>query len=310
MTTTNKHISVLQHEVIEHLITDKSGIYIDATFGRGGHSNAILQSLDTDAKLFAIDRDTDAIKFGTQNFQDPRLKLIHSDFSSLIDICKTANIFGKVTGIFLDLGVSSPQFDNADRGFSFMNDGPLDMRMHQSSYSVTAKDVINTYEEKQLADIFWKYGEERLSRRIAKRIVHHRSQAAINSTTQLANIVKSCIHSRQPKHPATRVFQALRIFVNQELEQLETLLEDVYDILCVKGRLAVISFHSLEDRIVKNYIKSHSLPKETDKSIPLLPGDLQSTKMHWCVRKLRPKDEEINDNTRSRSAILRVVEKL
>lgn len=303
------HRTVMLSEATENLKIDPSGIYIDATFGRGGHSRAILNALNENGKLFALDKDPDAAKFAKENFADEtRFKFIAASFDEIKKIAELEQIVGKVAGILFDLGVSSPQLDNAERGFSFLAEGPLDMRMNNAS-GQSAAVWLATAKENEIADVLWKFGEERFSRRIAKAIVAARKESPLQTTTQLAAIV-SAANPRweQHKHPATRSFQAIRIFINNELTELEVALSEGVDILRGNGRLVVISFHSLEDRIVKRFIRklSHAQPPLIN-----LPSykDEESQVLRAIGRSIKPSAQEVEENPRSRSAIMRVAEK-
>ncbi|MCP3678794.1 MAG: 16S rRNA (cytosine(1402)-N(4))-methyltransferase RsmH [Gammaproteobacteria bacterium] len=309
MMTVVEHQPVLFNEVLDALEVQPGGIYIDATYGRGGHSDAILERLGEQGKLIAIDRDPEAIAHGQQCYSDDaRVTLCHNPFSRLSELAKDADIFGSVNGILFDLGISSPHLDTPERGFSFMREGPLDMRM-DSSCGMTAAQWLAEVPEDKLADVLYQYGEERNSRRIAKAIVIQRQQQPITTTKQLADVIASAASGRdRHKHPATRSFQAIRIFINEELKELETALAQALDVLAVGGRLAVMSFHSLEDRMVKQFI----LKQEQGEPLPRgLPAPLD-----FCPRvsringAIRPSEQEVSNNPRARSATLRVAEKL
>lgn len=288
----NLHRPVMVTEVIENLITDVGGIYIDATFGRGGHATEILKKLNAQGKLFAIDRDTEAVEYAKKQIGDHRFHVQQGSFEMLGNFATRENIFGKVTGILFDLGVSSPQLDNAARGFSFQKEGPLDMRM-DTTQKLTAEEWLNSAPENEIIIVLKEYGEERFAKRIASAIVRERKATLIHSTTQLAQIVaKANPRWEHRKHPATRTFQAIRIFINQELQQLKDGLEQALKILDNHGRLVVLSFHSLEDRIVKHFIQQEINSKNLLK-----------------IAKIKPSREEVQNNPRSRSALLRVAEK-
>lgn len=304
------HYSVLLQEVIEGLAIKANGIYVDGTFGRGGHSQAILARLATSGRLIAIDKDPEAIEFANLHFNnDSRLQIFQGSFSQLAEFAKEANVYQQVNGILLDLGVSSPQLDNAARGFSFMQAGPLDMRM-DTSQSVDATRYINNAKLEDMAQIFWEYGEERFARRIARAIVEARVKEPILTTTVLAEIIKQANPKwERHKHPATRVFQAIRIHINNELDDLKKGLQRAFDVLAVGGRLVVISFHSLEDRIVKNFMRTMEVGPMLPPGVPI-----RAQEMKKCFRRLgkaiKPSAEELRQNIRSRSAILRIGEKL
>lgn len=288
-----KHQSVMLQEAIDGLAVKPSGIYVDATFGYGGHAAAILQQLDSSGRLLAFDKDPIAIASAEILLNDKRLKIKHSSFIELQAWVDQLDLLHKIDGVLLDLGVSSPQLDDAERGFSFLKDGPLDMRMN-NAIGMNAADWINSAREEEIANILYEYGEERFSRRIAKAIVEERKIAAIVTTKRLAEIV-SAANPRweRHKHPATRSFQAIRIFINSELDELKKVLLQALEVLCVGGRLAVISFHSLEDRIVKNFMREHN-----------------RAQLKIISKIIRPTDDEVKFNPRARSAILRVGEKL
>lgn len=316
------HIPVLLNESIQALAIKPDGTYIDATFGRGGHSRLILESLGHSGKLLAIDQDPTAIEYANNlAAADKRFTICQGSYSRLEDFLKTHNI-DHLDGILFDLGVSSPQLDDGLRGFSFNKDGPLDMRMDNSNNSCckfTAQEWINSAKEQEIADVLWKYGEERYSRKIAKAIVSARVQLEITSTLQLAEIVKAA-HPKWPKHkhPATQAFLAIRLFINQELEVLEQTLELVLDYLRPGSRLVVISFHSLEDRIVKIFMKQKSGELKENKvlnKLPLTKKELEEltnskTQLKIVHKPLKAGIIEGEKNIRARSAILRVAEKI
>lgn len=303
------HYSVMLRESILQLGLNPKGIYVDATFGRGGHSRAMLNTLGPEGRLIALDRDPEAVDYGLASIQDPRFNLIHSAFSDLKNQIDRLGLAGAIEGILLDLGVSSPQLDQAERGFSFMREGPLDMRMNTLA-GITAAEWLATVEEKKLADLIFKYGEERFSRRIAKAIVVARQLNPIETTGDLVRIIETAIPMRErSKHPATRTFQAIRIVINQELAELEAVLNQALEVLAIGGRLVVISFHSLEDRIVKQFMKAKTTPPYVPKDIPL-KGVAYQTNYRLVGKAIKPTEEEIKENPRSRSAILRTLEKL
>lgn len=304
------HLSVLLNEAIEGLAIKPDGIYIDATFGRGGHSKAILQRLNHQGRLIAIDKDPEAVRFAHENLgQDQRFIILHAGFEELAEVAAFQGVFGNVNGILLDLGISSPQIDEAGRGFSFLQEGPLDMRMN-TAQGITAAEWINTAKESVIADVFYQFGEERFSRRMAKAIVEHRKVEPISTTLQLAEIVKAANPRwEKHKHPATRAFQAIRIFINNELNALNSCLEQMLDVLAIGGRLAVISFHSLEDRMVKQFIRKHSREEQLPLGLPVVKQTKQ-TRLYSLGKAIKPSTSEVDANPRSRSAILRLAEKL
>jgi 16S rRNA (cytosine1402-N4)-methyltransferase len=309
--TSKLHQSVLMAEVLEQLAIRPDGIYVDATFGRGGHSQAILNQLGSEGRLLAMDKDPDAVAYAKEHFaHDHRFTIQHGSFSTLQSFLSQQNLFGKVDGLFFDLGVSSPQLDEAERGFSFMRSGKLDMRMDFSS-GIDAATWIASVSEKDLANVLYEYGEERHSRRIAKAIVMERDKAAIITTQQLAEVIAAAHPAWQfGKHPATKSFQAIRIAINHELDDLHTGLSLSIEALKVGGRLLVISFHSLEDRIVKHFMqKQERSPHDLPAKLPI-KHDNYIPKFKRLGRAIKPGTEEINSNPRARSAVLRVGEKI
>ncbi|CEK11216.1 16S rRNA (cytosine(1402)-N(4))-methyltransferase RsmH [Legionella hackeliae] len=304
------HQSVLLHEALEGLAIKADGVYIDGTFGRGGHSRAILQRLSDAGRLFAIDKDPEAIAYAKKSFSnDKRFHIYHGSFAKLADFAKEEQVYGKVDGILLDLGVSSPQLDNPDRGFSFMQQGPLDMRMDLSQH-LDAAQFINETEAEEMAAIFREYGEERFAGRIARAIVSARAETPIKTTEQLAEIVKQANPKwEKHKHPATRVFQAIRIHVNQELTDLTMCLKTVIDVLAIGGRLAVISFHSLEDRIVKQFMRDKAQGDRLPASVPVRHEEIK-TNFKKIGKAIKASDDEVKENVRARSAVLRIGEKI
>lgn len=305
------HQPVLLQEVLTNLAIKPDGIYVDATFGRGGHAREILQRLNSNGKLIVIDKDPAAIMAAKQDptFQDERVIIKQGPFTMLNPLAEQLNITGKIAGILFDLGVSSPQLDEAERGFSFLQAGPLDMRM-DPTVGVSAAEWLQIVGEKELTQVLKDYGEERFARRIAAAIVRAGQQQPITTTTQLAAIVAEANPKWERfKNPATRTFQAIRIFINQELQELTNVLTQCLSLLTIGGRLLVISFHSLEDRIVKRFIE-----KETKGEF--LPRYLPITQEQFCPRlrkvsaAIKASAAEIAVNVRARSAILRVAEKI
>ena len=301
----NMHLPVLLDETIEALNIKTDGKYIDCTFGRGGHSEKILERLSEHGKLLAIDQDLQAIEYGKKVFSDDlRIILMQSNFSQITQVAKE-NKFDDVQGIFFDLGVSSPQLDNAARGFSFMQDGPLDMRMDKTQ-GVTAAEWLKKVTAVELAKVLKEFGQERFSKRIANAVIQQREDVPIETTKQLAELVISTIgHSKEQKHPATRTFQAIRIYINNELEVLAKALEDCLDLLANSGRLLTITFHSLEDQLVKSLLHKHShsnLPRK----LPVM--DERKTKLNRVCKSIKPTEEEVLRNPRARSAKLHVLE--
>ena len=313
MVNTFKHETVLLHEAVEALNIKEDGVYIDATFGRGGHSAEVVKQLSSKGRLIVIDKDPLAIAHAKGAYKDDERVLVwQGSFKDFPDALQETGL-GKADGILLDLGVSSPQLDDASRGFSFMRDGDLDMRMNPDVGESAAEWLAKASEE-EIANVIYQYGEDRLSRRIARTIVDRRAEAAINTTLQLAEIVASSIPMRlqkkEPgKHPATRSFQAIRIFINRELEDLNECLENSKEFLANKGRLVVISFHSLEDRIVKHFLKKESSTPRIPRGLPIMDDQLSSPLFKLVGKAIKPSSEEIGVNVRSRSAIMRIGEK-
>lgn len=304
------HQSVLLQEAIESLAIKADGIYVDGTFGRGGHSRAILNQLSDKGRLIAIDKDLDAISHANKEFsQDKRFQIYQGSFANIDEFLRDAGVYGKIDGLLLDLGVSSPQLDEAERGFSFMQQGPLDMRMDVSQ-KLSAESFINEAEVEEMAVIFKEYGEERFAFRIAKAIAKAREESPITTTHVLAEIVKEANPKwEKHKHPATRVFQAIRIHVNQELEDLKNCLAKVIDVLAPEGRLAVISFHSLEDRIVKQFMRAKEEGIKPPIGLPIPHTDIK-TNFKRVGKAIKANADEVKHNVRARSAVLRVGEKI
>lgn len=304
------HCSVLLAESVEALVQDPGGIYIDGTFGRGGHTRAILQRLAPEGRVLAFDKDPEAIAYGRQRFTDEgRLQLIHSSFAELAQVIDAMGLNGTISGVLLDLGVSSPQLDQAERGFSFMQDGPLDMRMDTTS-GPSAADWINSAKEAQLMQAFFDFGEERFARRIARAIVARRIKKPFERTKDLAEVVAAANPKWQrDKHPATRVFQAIRIFINKELDDLQQGLTAAFAVLQPGGRMAVISFHSLEDRLVKRFFKEGDKGDDFPKGLPVRADQINRT-LDLVTKPIKASEEELKNNIRARSAVLRVAEKL
>ena len=305
-----EHVPVLLGPVLEGLNIQPAGWYVDGTFGRGGHSSALLKLLDNEGRLLAIDRDPQAIAQVDEALQqDPRFELVHGEFAELKNYAIERKFLGKVDGLLLDLGVSSPQLDEAARGFSFQSDGPLDMRMDPTRGS-SAAEWLEQVDEKDLKKVLSKLGEERFAGRIARSIVATRLLTPISTTRQLADIVKAVVPSRgQRKNPATKTFQAIRIFVNKELEQLQKALADSLDLLRPGGRLCVISFHSLEDRLVKRFIRDAAQEPAQFRGLPNIPEEFHP-RLKSIGKVVRASEQEIAANVRARSARLRVAERL
>lgn len=306
------HQPVLLQEVITHMNIQPDGKYVDCTFGRGGHSKEILKHLGENGRLLALDKDDTAILAAQQKpfVDDPRFSIKKASFSALTAPITEKNWQGKINGILMDIGVSSPQLDTPERGFSFTQDGPLDMRMDPTQ-TLNAADWINTASEKEIASVLKDYGEERFYRRITNAIVKARAEKKITRTLQLAEIVSKA-HPKweKHKHPATRVFQAIRIFINAELEELKKVLEAALDMLAPQGRLLVISFHSLEHRIVKAFIKKYT-HSDIPRGLPITQAEIQShLKLKTINGVITPSEQELAENPRARSAALRIMEKI
>ncbi|APE06749.1 MAG: 16S rRNA (cytosine(1402)-N(4))-methyltransferase RsmH [Alteromonas sp.] len=306
-----KHISVLLDECIEALAIKPGGIYIDATFGRGGHSAHILDALGDDGQLIAFDRDPQAIQAAERFAEDKRFRIIHAPFGNMAEEVESLGLTGKIDGVLMDLGVSSPQLDDAERGFSFLRDGPLDMRM-DTSKGQSAADWLAHAEEQDITQVIKEFGEEKFGKRIAHAIVNTRKETPITRTAQLATIIDQAVPVKDKyKHPATRAFQGIRIYINAELEQLRVGLKAATQVLAKEGRLAVISFHSLEDRLVKRFIKDQSKGKVVPHNMPITQAEIDADKVLKALgRAIKPSEEEVMNNVRSRSSVLRVAEKL
>jgi 16S rRNA (cytosine1402-N4)-methyltransferase len=304
------HTPVLLEEVLAGLAVQADGRYCDATFGRGGHTAAILTRLGPQGRVCAVDRDPDAIAAGRERFADePRLTLVRGSFGRLAERVRAAGWEGELQGVLLDLGVSSPQLDEARRGFSFMQDGPLDMRMDNES-GLSAAHWLARATEREIADVLFKLGEEKFSRRIARAIVAQRAQAPIVTTRQLADTVAAAVPTREPgKHPATRAFQAIRIHVNRELEEVESALPQAVSLLAPGGRLCVISFHSLEDRLVKRFMRREAQGDPVYAGLPDIPPQARP-RLRLVGGAVMPSATEVAANPRARSAVLRVAERV
>ena len=307
------HISVLLHETIDALLAGRNtGTYVDGTFGRGGHTRLLLSKLDENARVYAFDKDPQALAVAAELEQeDSRFKIIHASFADLKEALAELGI-EHVDGVMADLGVSSPQLDDAERGFSFMRDGPLDMRM-DTTKGLSAAEWLDQVSIEDLTWVLKEFGEERFAKRIATAIVNFNrtSGQKITRTLQLAQIISDAVPFKDKhKHPATRSFQAIRIFINSELEELAQALQSAIEVLAPQGRLSIISFHSLEDRMVKQFIKKNSKGKEVPRGLPILESELNKDIPLKAIGKaIMPSEEEIRENPRSRSAVLRVAEK-
>ncbi len=301
---------MLLHKAVDALAIRPDGIYVDGTFGRGGHSRLILKKLGASGRLVALDRDPDAIRSAAIVIgDDPRFSIVHTSFDALEDVAVKLGIKGEIDGVLLDLGVSSPQLQDAQRGFSFMHNGPLDMRMNPDD-ELTAAAWLAEASQQQIKQVLSKYGEERFSGRIATAIVAQRQQEPLMTTAQLVELIERAVPRKDPgKHPATRTFQAIRIRINEELQQLSAVLEQALSILGKGGRLSVISFHSLEDRIVKRFLRDHSRVDTLPKGVPVMASQLQQPLLRLVGKAITPSREEIRENPRARSSRLRVAEK-
>ncbi len=307
MSTGTQHTPVLLEETIAALAVRPAGTYVDCTFGRGGHSRALLARLGTDGRLIALDRDVTAVGAGRE-IVDERFRLVHACFSSLRDVLAALGA-PRVDGIMLDLGMSSEQLDDPRRGFSFRTQGPLDMRM-DTSQGQTAADWIASAGEREIGEVIGRYGEERFAKQIAAAIVAARARGPITSTQQLATIVAAAVRTREAgQDPATRSFQAVRIYLNRELEELSLILPQALAALTVGGRLAVLSFHSLEDRIVKQFMREESRADRMPRGLPIRARDLPAPRLKIIGKRLRASAQEVAANPRSRSATLRVAER-
>ena len=301
----SQHVSVLLDEAVAALAIKPAGVYVDGTFGRGGHSRKILEKLGPQGRLIALDRDLAAVQSAAA-IQDSRFQLVHSHFSAMKEVLAELGV-SQVDGVLLDLGISSPQIDVGERGFSFRFDGPLDMRMDQSR-GQTAAEFLATTSEQLLREVVKEYGEERFAKQIARAVIAARTGGIpITTTGQLAKIVAGAVPKTEPgQDPATRTFQALRIFINQELEELSLVLPQCMNLLAPDGRLAVISFHSLEDRIVKRFIRGEQDRDDLPANFPVRAKDLPQPRLMAVGRAIKPGADEIKRNPRSRSAVLRV----
>ncbi|RJL26793.1 16S rRNA (cytosine(1402)-N(4))-methyltransferase RsmH [Pectobacterium polaris] len=307
-----KHTTVLLDEAVNGLNIRSGGIYIDGTFGRGGHSRLILSQLGPEGRLLAIDRDPQAIE-AAKVIDDPRFSIIHGPFSAMAEYVAELGLTGKIDGVLLDLGVSSPQLDDPERGFSFMRDGPLDMRMDPTR-GLSAAEWLMKAEADDIVWVLKTFGEERFAKRIARAIVERNRLDPMTRTKELAELIAAASPFREKhKHPATRSFQAIRIYINSELEEIERALEGALSVLAPQGRLSVISFHSLEDRIVKRFIRHQSRGPQVPAGLPLTEEQLRSQggqTLKAVGKKLMPSEAEVAENPRARSSVLRFAERL
>lgn len=308
-----KHVTVLLDEAVNGLNIKPNGIYIDGTFGRGGHSRLILSQLGAQGRLIAIDRDPEAIKVA-QAIDDPRFMIKHGPFSAIAEYVEEEGLTGKIDGVLLDLGVSSPQLDDPERGFSFMRDGPLDMRMDPTK-GQSAQQWLMDADADDIAWVLKTFGEERFAKRIARAIVernHNPEEEPLTRTRHLAELIAKVSPMKdRHKHPATRSFQAIRIYINSELEEIEKALEGAMNVLAPQGRLSVISFHSLEDRLVKRFIRKNSKGPSVPAGIPLTEAQIKELGAAQLrdLGKMKPSENEIDENPRARSSVLRFAEK-
>jgi len=307
--TNYQHISVLLNEALEGLAIQPEGLYVDGTFGRGGHSRALLSSLAPGGRLVAFDKDPEAIRAGNELAAiDGRFVVVQRSFADMAQELKDKGLHGKVDGVLLDLGVSSPQLDDPERGFSFLNDGPLDMRMNPG-LGQSAADWINSAAEADIATVLKEYGEERFSKRMARAVVTRRAQEPFTRTADLAAVIKEANPAwEKGKHPATRAFQGIRIFINRELDDLADGLRAALDVLAPGGRLVVISFHSLEDRLVKQFMRREAKGAPLPRDLPIRDIDI-AVSVNLVGKAIKPSAAEVAANPRSRSAVLRIAEK-
>jgi 16S rRNA (cytosine1402-N4)-methyltransferase len=301
------HDTVLLQEAVEALQVKPEGIYVDGTFGRGGHSRLILETLGAHGRLIALDKDPAAVAAG-QGIADARFQIVHSGFADLAVVLRRLSV-EKVDGVLLDLGVSSPQLDDVQRGFSFRFDAPLDMRMDTSS-GQTAAQWLATVDEDLLGEVVRDYGEERFAKQIARALVAARQERPIGTTHQLSEIVAKAVRTREPgKNPATRTFQAIRIYLNQELEELAQVLPQCVDSLKPQGRIVVISFHSLEDRMVKRFLRDMAQGDKLPRNLPIRAADVPQGMLHLVGKAVRATPQEVAANPRARSAVMRVAQR-
>ncbi len=303
------HVPVLKDEVLQFLAIRPDGLYVDGTFGRGGHSRAILGQLGPEGRLLALDRDPEAVAVARElQAEDSRFRIVHSAYSALAEVLAGEGLTGRLAGILLDVGVSSPQLEDPARGFAFRAAGPLDMRMDPGSGS-SAADWLNAADEAEIAAVLWRFGEERSARKITRAIAEARALEPIRTTTQLAGIIEGVVRGEPGRHPATRTFQAIRIHINRELDELEAVLPAARSGLAVGGRLVVISFHSLEDRLVKRFLRDHARVDPALRALPVVPASALPDLALLTTRAVRASEAEVARNPRSRSAVLRAAEK-
>ncbi|MDX8378742.1 MAG: 16S rRNA (cytosine(1402)-N(4))-methyltransferase RsmH [Gallionella sp.] len=307
MSTELTHTTVLLAEAVDALAIKQAGVYVDGTFGRGGHSAAILQQLGSNGRLIAMDKDLTAISVA-RRWKDPRFQIVHSGFTRLSEVLRELDV-AHVDGILLDLGVSSPQLDEAERGFSFRFDAPLDMRMDRSA-GITAAQWLETVDEGLLTEVIRDYGEERFAKQIARAVITAREIQPIQTTRQLVELVSKTVRTREAgKNPATRTFQAIRIYINQELNELEQILPTCVTQLKATGRLVIISFHSLEDRMVKHFMRDMVETDTLPRKVPIRASEVPRGRMKLIGRAVRAGRDELQLNPRARSAMMRVAER-
>ena len=306
------HAPVMHDEIMRHLNIQADGIYVDGTYGRGGHAKSILSQLGKNGRLIVMDKDPEAIKAARESLgDDARVTIFHDDYANMSETLAAVELKQQVDGVLLDLGVSSPQLDDASRGFSFQKNGPLDMRMNPLQ-GESAADWLRHAGEKEISRVLWELGEERFARRIARKIVEVRETQEIEDTATLSALISACVpSSKNKKHPATRSFQAIRIHINQELAHISHFLDSIFDILKVGGRLLVISFHSLEDRLVKRFYRLHSTRPKLPRGLPVLDSELLSSiRLRVIGKAIKAGTVEVSLNPRARSAVLRVAERI
>ena len=305
-----KHITVLLDEAVDSLAVKPDGLYVDGTFGRGGHSLKIVEQLGDKGRLLVVDKDPEAIQVAKDLFAgDSRVSIFHGSFADFAAGLDDLGITDAIDGFLLDLGVSSPQLDDASRGFSFQRDGALDMRMNPES-GESAAEWLTDAQDTEIMEVLWKYGDERFARRITKRILEQRDTKPLETTLQLANLISEAVPRKfhGKRHPATKSFQAIRIFINRELADLESCLESGAERLAVDGRMVVISFHSLEDRMVKRYFKKLSTPAPVPRGLPILESNIELP-FRTIGKAMKPDSKEVAENVRSRSSVMRILER-
>ncbi|PWQ98729.1 16S rRNA (cytosine(1402)-N(4))-methyltransferase RsmH [Leucothrix arctica] len=305
-----QHVTVLLDAAVDALSVKPDGIYIDGTFGRGGHTRKIIEQLGAEGRLLVVDKDPQAIAVAKELYgDDPRVSIYHGSFAEFDQALADAGWPQEVDGVLLDLGVSSPQIDDGTRGFSFQRDGALDMRMNPEQ-GMSAAEWLATAKDTEIMDVLWKYGDERFARRIVRQIIETRETEPLVTTMQLAKLIAGAVPRKfhGKKNPATKSFQAIRIFINQELADLEKCLEDGAKALVMNGRMVVISFHSLEDRMVKRYFKAQSTPKPVPRGLPILESDIELP-FRTIGKAIKPSTDEVSENIRSRSSVMRILER-